>query len=69
MSVKPFLCLAPDNAPMHRTQHAYTAAAVKVRANGVCLPQGGAPPLPVLFTLFGVATSFISTGLAWQMVR
>ena len=31
--------------------------------------QGGVPPLPVLFTLFGVATSFISTGLAWQMVR
>ncbi len=31
--------------------------------------QGGVPPLPVLFTLFGVATSFISTGLAWQLVR
>lgn len=31
--------------------------------------NGVVPPLPVLFTLFGVATSFISTGLAWQMVR
>ena len=37
------------------------------KMNG-CL-QGGSPPLPVLFTLFGVATSFISTGLAWQLVR
>ena len=27
------------------------------------------PPLPVLFTLFGVATSFISTFLSFGLVR
>ena len=32
MSVEQLFCLTPDNAPMHRTQHEYTAAAVKVRA-------------------------------------
>jgi hypothetical protein len=31
--------------------------------------QGSVPPLPVLFTLFGVATSFISTFLSFGLVR
>ena len=43
MSVRQLLCLAPDSAPMHRTQNAYTAAAVKVRAKR-CVSGAGRSP-------------------------
>lgn len=43
MSVEQLFCLTPDKAPMPRTQHAYTAAAVKVRARW-WVPGAGRSP-------------------------